>query len=94
MSNAEIANLLRDVAAAMLIKSEREHQYQILAYQRAADVIQNHPVQAHDLYTKGALDQLPGIGARIKNHLIELFTTGKVAHFDEILESIPQSVFH
>ena len=39
MTNPEIAQLLRNVAAAFTIQDERKYHFQIVAYQRAADTI-------------------------------------------------------
>lgn len=93
MSNKEIAHLLRNVAASYAIKNDKKYYFQLIAYQKAADTIENSPTEAQDLYKDGKLEELAGVGASIKQRLAELFTTGKVAHFESVMADIPSSVF-
>ena len=93
MGNLEIAKLLRNVAAAYTIKDERKFHFQIVAYQKAADSIENSPTQLQDYYKDGKLDTVAGIGISIKGHLEELFTKGKVKYFEWALEGVPPTAF-
>lgn len=93
MTNQEIAQLLRNVAAAFTIKDERKFHFQIVAYERAADTIQNTSTQVSDLYKEGKLDELPGVGNSLQQHLEELMKTGKVGHFETVMKDVPLSVF-
>lgn len=93
MNNEEIARLLRNVAAAYVIKNEKKYRFQIIAYQRAADAITGTSEQLYDLYKEEKLENIPGVGPSIREHLEELFKTGKVKHFKWVFKGIPQSVF-
>lgn len=93
MTNLEIAQLLRHVAAAFTIKDERKHHFQIVAYQKAADAIQNTTTQIKDLIKENKLDEISGIGESLKAHLTELIKTGKVKHFETVMQDIPPAVF-
>lgn len=93
MTNKEIAQLLRNVAASYQIKNEAKFRFQLLAYQNAADAIDGLTTQVADLYKEGKLDDIPGVGATLKQRLEELLSTGKVAHFDEVMSGIPKPVF-
>ncbi|MBI2190328.1 MAG: hypothetical protein HYU49_02190, partial [Candidatus Levybacteria bacterium] len=93
MSNAQIAKLLRNIAAAYTIKDEQKFRFQIIAYQKAADAIANSSSEVRDLLKEAKLDTLPGIGPTIKSHLEELFKTGRVKHFEWVLKNVPPSVF-
>ncbi|GHO85198.1 hypothetical protein [Dictyobacter formicarum] len=93
MTNPEISKLLRDVAAAYAIKDEKKFRFQIIAYQKAADSIDYTSIELRDLYRENKLASLPGVGASIRSHIEELFKTGKVEHFQEVLKDIPASVF-
>lgn len=93
MSNQQIAKLLREVAASYSIKNDQKFRFQIIAYQKAADAIENSNVELKDLYKENKLDSVPGIGPTIKSHLEELFKKGKVKHFEWAKQSIPPSVF-
>lgn len=93
MTNREIKKLLTNVAAAYSIINEKEYRFQIIAYNKASEVIENSPTELSDLYKESKLKDVQGIGSTLKKRLEELFSTGKVQHFDEILKSIPQAVF-
>lgn len=93
MTNLEIAQLLRNVAAAFTIKDEKKFHFQIVAYQRAADSIQNTSTQIADLVKEDKLSQLPGVGASMQQHLTDLITKGKVQHFENVMKEIPSAVF-
>lgn len=83
--------MLRDVSAAYQVKGENS--FKIIAYQNAADSIEHATSEIKDLWEVGKLDSIPGVGASIKGHLDELFKTGRVKHFDEVTEDLPQSMF-
>ena len=93
MTNKEIAQELRNVAAAYQIKDEKKFIFQLLAYRKAADAIENYPTQLSDLYKEGKLDNVPGVGATLKERFEELFTTGKVKRWEEAKQGIPKPVF-
>lgn len=93
MTNQEIAKLFRDIAAAYSIKNPKKFYFQMLAYQKASEIVAATTVELKDLYQEGKLDSLPGIGTTIKSRLKELFKKGKVSHFDSVLSDIPKSVF-
>lgn len=93
MTNSQIAKFLRNIAAAYTIKDEKKFRFQIIAYQRASDAVQNTTTELSELYKEKKLDTIPGIGPTIQSHLEELFKTGKVKHFDWVLKGIPEAVF-
>lgn len=93
MTNLEISKLLNNVAAAYSITDEKKYRFQIIAYEKAAESIEQNPTELKELYKDGKLSEIPGIGATIKSRLEELLTTGKVAHFEDVMKDIPQSVF-
>lgn len=93
MSNKQISQLLRDVAASYAIKNEAKYRFQIIAYQKAADAIEESTSEVKDLITEGKLESLPGVGPSIRQHLEELIKTGTVNHFEEVTKDIPEAVF-
>lgn len=92
-TNEEIARILRNIAASYTIQNESKYRFQILAYQKAADTIESQATEIKDLLSTNALNSLPGVGTSIKNHIQELFKTGKVEHFESILKNISPAVF-
>ncbi len=93
MSNKEIAKLLRNVAATYAIKDEKKYRFQIIAYQKAADALDASTAEIKNLIQENSIENIPGIGPSIKQHLVELIKTGKVKHFETIMEGIPPAVF-
>jgi DNA polymerase (family 10) len=93
LTNLELANLLRAIAASYQIKDPIGNKFKIIAYERAADAVEHLSSEAKDLYDEGKLDQIPGVGPSIASHLAEIFKTGKSAHFEEVTKGIPEAVF-
>lgn len=91
MTNLGLAKLLRNIAAVYQIFDV--NRFRIIAYERAADSIEHLTSEVKDVWDDGKLNGIPGIGPTIAQHLDELFKTGKVKHFDQILKKVPESVF-
>lgn len=91
LTNLELAELLRKVAAAYQILNE--NRFKIIAYERAADSIEHLTSEVKDLWDDGKLNEIPSIGEAITKHLDELFRTGRVAHFDAVMKKVPAGVF-
>lgn len=93
MTNSEIAELLRAVAASYQLKKEKTERFKIIAYQRAADAIEHESSELKDLWDEGKLAEVPGIGTSIASYLDELFRTGKSKHFEEVMRGLPPQMF-
>ena len=93
MTNQEIVRLLRNVAAAYSITDEKKYKFQIIAYSKASDAIENSSTELKTLYEQNSLGKIAGIGPTIKGRLEELFETGKVKHFEEVTAHISPAVF-
>ncbi len=93
MTNTEIAKLLNNVASAYAITDEKKYRFQILAYRKAAEIIEGTPTELKELQKEGTLEDIPGVGPSIRNSIEELLTKSKVKHLDDILKKIPSSVF-
>lgn len=93
MNNQEVVKILRKVAAAYTLKDEKKFRFQIIAYERAAETVEHATSELKDLWEEGQLQGLAGIGPSIKAHLEELFKTGKVKHFDQVMRGLPEAMF-
>lgn len=93
MSNLEIAEFLRSIAAAYQLKDKDKNIFRIVAYQRAADAVEHLTSEAKDLWDDGKLKEVSGIGANIEKHLDEIFRTGKSKHFEAVVKGIPPATF-
>ncbi len=92
-TNDQVARILRQVAAAYTIQNEGKYRFQIIAYQKAADSIEASATEIKDLLTDNALDKLSGVGPSIRNHILELFNTGEVTHFNSVLRNVSAAIF-
>ena len=90
-TNKEISTLFRNVSAAHQVKEA--NQFQIRAYDVAADAVEHASSDVRALWEAGQLDQIPGIGSNIAGYIDELFTTGEVIHFENFFKDIPTSMF-
>lgn len=93
LTNLQIAELLRSVAAAYQLKDQNKYKFQIIAYERAADAVEHASSELKDLWDDGKLTDVPGIGPSIAQHLDELFKTGKSKHFEDLMKGIPKEAF-
>ena len=91
MTNQEIAELLRQVSACYQILGG--NRFKIIAYDRAAEGIEHATQEIKDIWQEGKLEEVPGIGKSIAESLDELFKTGKVKHFEQILSRLPASIY-
>src|SRR3990172_5862511 len=93
MTNLEIAELLRAVAAAYQLKGADKNKFKIIAYQRAADAIEHLSSEAKDVWDEDKLDDIAGIGPSLASHLDEIFKTGKSKHFAKVMQGLPTAMF-
>lgn len=90
-TNEQIAKLLREVSAALELKNE--NRFRVVAYERAATAIEHLSSAAKDLWDEEKLDEIPGVGENLAQHLDELFRTGKVKHFEMLKKGLPEGMF-
>lgn len=90
-TNTEIAEILRAVAAAYVIRNV--NQFRIRAYEKAADSIEHASRESYDLWQEGLLQELPGVGGSLSQHLDELFRTGNSENFEKAFEGLPPGMF-
>lgn len=92
-NNLQIAELLRDVAAAYQLKDQNKYRFQIIAYERAADAVEHSSSELKDIWDEGKLEDVPGVGPGIAEHLGDIFKTGRSKHFDDLMKDIPPEAF-
>ncbi len=90
-SNQDVAKILRSVATALTL--QKANQFQVRAYETAADGIEHSTTEIQDLWEEKRLDEVPGIGEKLRAHLDELFRTGRVAHFESLKSHFPKAVY-
>ncbi|MEK7550433.1 MAG: helix-hairpin-helix domain-containing protein [Patescibacteria group bacterium] len=93
MTNLQIGELLRDVAASYQLQDAKKNFFKISAYERAADAVEHSSSELKDIWDDGKLEDVPGVGPSIAKHLSEIFKSGKSKHFDELMKNIPKNAF-
>ena len=68
--------------------------FRVLAYRKAARVLDELVEDIEILYKKGKLDELPGIGAAIAKKIVEYLETGKMKKYVEVTKGIPDSLLN
>lgn len=93
LDNVQIAELLRDIAAAYELQNANVNKFKIIAYERAADSVEHATSELKDLWEEKKLGEVDGLGKSIQEHLDEIFRTGQSKHFDKLMKNIPPMVF-
>lgn len=90
MKNKELARIFDRIADALEFKGEMV--FRVLAYRKAARVLDDLVEDVEVLHRDGKLDELPGIGAGIAKKIIEYLETGKMKKYKEVTKGIPESL--
>lgn len=90
-SNAQIAKLLEQVAAALTLLNTNN--FEIRAYKNASDSIEHADSEISTLWAENRLGDVPGLGKSMQAYISELFETGKVKHFETVMKKFPDIVY-
>jgi len=91
MTNLEVANMLNQIASVLEIKGESI--FKIRAYQEAATRIANLSEPIEEVWKRGELRNIPGIGESIAAKIEEYLLTGKCSYLEEIAKDVPAGLF-
>jgi len=87
MKNLEIAKILYEIADLLELN---QIEYKPRAYRRAAQNIEMLSDDIENLYQKGILDDIPGVGKSIKLKIQEYIETGELKYLNELRSQIPE----
>ena len=90
-SNKEIVELLRKVV--VVYKIEKKELFRTAAYENAADAIELLDKELFEIWKRGELSSVEGLGETIRGHIIELFEKGSSEFIDRQLSKVPETVF-
>jgi DNA polymerase (family 10) len=88
--NQELADIFRRLGSLLEIRGEII--FKVRAYNKAADLFARLPEDVETLLKEDRLKDLPGVGAAIFDKTAEYLETGKIAAYEEITKSVPESV--
>jgi len=86
MRNREIANILREIADFLEIQ---EVEYKPRAYRRAARNIESLSTDIEDVYERGELEEIEGVGESIAGKIAEYLETGELDYYEELKADLP-----
>ncbi len=87
MKNKELAHIFNRIADAL--EFHGENVFRVIAYRKAARVLDELTEDVTVLHKKNELESLPGIGRAIKEKIIEYLTTGKMNKYEEVTRELP-----
>lgn len=85
MKNEQIAEVFEMTAQILEIKGENV--FKVRAYYNAARLIRGLSEPAAELVARG--EPLPGIGEALREKILELAKTGRLAHFEKLKRTVP-----
>jgi len=89
MKNLEVAKVLYAIAEILEMKGE---DFKPRAYQKAARSIESMSEDVEELYKKGKLKDIPGVGEHIALKIEELIKTGKLKYYEDLKKEMPVNV--
>lgn len=89
MKNQEIAKILYEIADLLEIEGV---EFKPRAYRKAAQNIESLSVDIEELYKKGQLEKIPGVGKSIAEKIKEYLETGKVKKLEKLRKKIPVDI--
>lgn len=90
MKNKEIAALFNEIADALEFKNENI--FKVLAYRKAARILNELTEDVAVLSRSGRLPSLSGIGKAIAEHIAEYLKTGRMKKYEEATRGIPATL--
>jgi len=91
MDNKQIAKILRETASLLQIDGAIIGRYR--SYEKAAELIDSLPESVEQLVqTPEKLEELPGIGERMVEHLTEIVKTGDYSLRKKLLKKYPETI--
>ncbi len=86
-TNAKVASVLEEVADLLELKEGTF--FQVRAYRRVAREISSLTEDLRDLYIRGHLDQVPGVGRAIHDKIVEIIRTGELQYLNDLRNEFP-----
>jgi DNA polymerase (family 10) len=87
MDKSEVAAVLEEIA--VLLELQGENPFRANAYAKAGRTLAQLETNLEDAVAAGTLDQIPGIGATLRDKITMLVTTGKLPFYDDLKAKTP-----
>jgi DNA polymerase (family 10) len=93
LENQEFAKIFFEMSE--LLELGEENPFRVRAYQKAAQNIESLTENLESAYKKGgikALENVPGVGKGIAEHIEEIIKTGKLKSHEKLIKKFPRSL--
>ena len=90
MDNRQVAETLERIADILDVQGEIA--YKGIAYRRAADQIAHLSEPIADIWTRGELRSIPGVGEAMEKKIGELLQTGRMEYYERLQQEVPAGV--
>lgn len=80
---------LAEATAKRASGGKGENQFRVGAYRRAAQVIEVLPQDINEIYREGRLEEIPGVGKSLAQHIKDLIEKGGCREFESLKKKIP-----
>lgn len=90
MDNREVAETLERIADILDVLGEIA--YKGVAYRRAADQIAHLSEPITEIWKRGELRDIPGVGEAMEKKISELLSTGRLEYYERLKEKVPMGV--
>jgi DNA polymerase (family 10) len=87
MDKDQVAAILAEIGT--LLELQGENSFRCQAYHNGARAIQQLEEDLEDVVRSGRLEQVPGIGATLRDKITTLVTTGRLPFYDDLRAKIP-----
>ncbi len=78
---------------ARLLELKGENPFKVRAYKNAAEAVETYAGDLTGALANGALDDVPGIGAGMAEHIAEMLETGRYRYFEKLRAEFPPGIF-
>jgi len=92
MTNKQIGKIFEEISKILEVKDPQKNRFRVLAYQKAAQAIENMPDEIVDIYKRNgteAIEKIPGVGESISKKIEEIIKTGKLQYLEELKKKLP-----
>ncbi|MGC8976786.1 MAG: DNA polymerase/3'-5' exonuclease PolX [Candidatus Ratteibacteria bacterium] len=88
--NQEIADIFDKIAEALEFKGDDT--FRIGAYRKAARILREYPEDIEEVWKKGEIQKIPGIGKGMAEKIDEYLKTGRMKKYEEAVKDIPDGL--
>jgi len=90
MTNRDVARILRETAQLLEVDGAQIGRYR--SYEKAAEQIEALPEPVAQAAEENRLQEIPGIGERMDEHIREILKTGKYSKHQKLLKKYPPGI--